>query len=362
MRGSKFIRALPEGRTKEQLARRDQMIFDAVRRRDIAPIKWMPVTTTFRNQQGHTYKAKLLVAHDALRVGDGADSVRVSTRHDTAQRIADDLGVVLTTAKIADEIWKQAAVRLPSIQQAHLSWVNDGTMSRTSRMLEQHNLIEKMVGEAQAKMGGKQGLIADVGKDWITTAKLEVPYKRPAHCEAGEVRSANYGWRTDEPWLFRSSTLPGVDIMQPIGLCHTISHTDYSQMVRLVRREVEVCGPGMGAEGCAMLDIDQIATDPALAGLVSHEGVLQGMRHPQIKRTCDPSSRCVKSFVAGMNVRSFCVHKCDKVPPPEEDPTVGMPDERVAAAVSYVPLVLGLAVGVTGALWAVKQPWFPSRT
>lgn len=349
MRGSTFIRALPEGRTKDQLAQRESMIFDAVRRRDIAPIKWAPVFTTFRNSQGNTYKAKLLVAHDALRVGSGSDSVRVSTRHDTAQRIADDLGVVLPTAKISDEVWKQAVIRLPPRER---NWWKDGTMSRTSRMLEQHNAVEKMVADEQAKLGGKQGLIADVGKDWVTTLRLWQPYTGGG--EAGASRAANYGWHK-KGGTYPSATLPNVGVLQSVGLAHSIGHTDYSQMVRLVRREVEVCGPGMGNGGCATIDIDQIATDPALAGLVSHEGVLEGMRHPDIQRSCDPSSRCVKSFVGGMSVRSFCVLHCDEQPPPAPDPTIGMPDERRAGVVSYAPLVAGAAVGLAATLWYISR-------
>ena len=358
MRGSTFITALPEVKgtaAPTQLAQREQMILDAVRRRDIAPIKWAPVFTKFTNSQGHTYTAKLLVSQDALRIGDGIDSVRVSTRHDTAQRIADDLGVALPTAKVSDEIWNQAVIRLPPKER---NWWQDGSMSYSSRMLEQHNAVERMVAEEQTKLGGKQGLIADVGKDWVTTLRLWQPYTGSG--EQGAVRAANYGWHKKKG-LSRSATLPGVDVMQSIGLAHTIGHTDYSQLVRLVRREVEVCGPGMGSTGCAMLDIDQIITDPALAGLLSHEGPLEAMHHPSVQRSCDPGSRCISNFVSGMNVKSLCFSNCDKKTlAPAPDPTIGLPKSgtgSVAAAStgSYAPLVIGAALGLAGTWWYFSQ-------
>lgn len=107
MKGSEFVKTLPKGAGPE----RERMILDAVRRRDIAPITWSPVVTGCTTG-GNQYVATILVSKDAVRVGDASDSIRVTTGHETAQRIADELGVALPTPMLSDQIWAQAAVRV----------------------------------------------------------------------------------------------------------------------------------------------------------------------------------------------------------------------------------------------------------
>jgi hypothetical protein len=53
--------------------------------------------------------------------------------------------------------------------------------------------------------------------------------------------SANYGWysRTAK----NPTTIPGVNVAQAVGLAHDLTHVDYSQVVRLVLRPVEICRP-----------------------------------------------------------------------------------------------------------------------
>lgn len=282
MKGSAFAATLPE-RAGEQ---REQMILDAVRRRDIAPIAWVPVTTQCI-VDGKQYSATFKVSRDALRIGDATDSFRVTVNHRTAQHIADHLGAVLPTALLSDAIWKQATIQFPnSLKMAHKDWVDDGTMSHTSRMLQQSDLVDRMIAEAQLEKG--QGLIADVGKDWITTNKLWQPYDPGERCEPGHPRAVNYGWHMDPKlkWMYHSPVDPNVGTLQPVGLCHTIGHTDYSQVVRLIRLDVYVCGPDMGPSGCRQIDIRRLATDPKLSCLVNHTGPLPEMRHPDVAPLC----------------------------------------------------------------------------
>lgn len=348
MKGSAFVLTLP----KFVGEKREQMILDAVRRRDIAPIEWSPIETSFTNSAGHKYAARILVSKDAVRAGDAEDSFRVTTNHGTAQRIADELGVVLPTPKLSDEIWRQAVVRLPTLSQPHNSWVKDGTMSATYRMLEQSKHVDGLIVAEQHRTG-KNGLIADVGKDWVTTNRLWQPYTPTPQCEKGEPRSANYGWHLAEPWQYTAETI-AASVLQPVGLCHRIEHADYSQVVRLVRRDVLVCGPGMGATGCGIIDIRSIATDPAIAGLVSHTGVLDAMRHPGVAPSCD--KRCPESVdepptdvaIPGNPPRPggpvSCPVKCDKLLPAAVDPTYGMPS--VQAGMTTIDKLVMFSAGV----------------
>jgi hypothetical protein len=74
-------------------------------------------------------------------------------------------------------------------------------------------------------------------------------------------RAANYGW-------FRNDGTP----IQPLGLAHNLHHVDYSQVMRLVRRDVIVDGQ--------VRDIQEVARDPELAPLLSNEGVIMSWRQP----------------------------------------------------------------------------------
>jgi hypothetical protein len=99
-----------------------------------------------------------------------------------------------------------------------------------------------------------------LGKDWVLTNRLlEQPGKRMA---------ANYGW-------FDAHAPNGV-LWQPVGLAHNDEHVDYSQLLRLVRRDVEVNGRPMA--------IDEVLKDPELAWLLSKEGPLKVLRLPSVPR------------------------------------------------------------------------------
>jgi hypothetical protein len=366
MKGSVFAKTLP----KKAGPRREQMLLDAVRRRDIAPIAWVPITTKIKTAGGNQYTATFKVSKDALRAGDANDSFRFSVNHRTAQHIADELECVLPTPYLSDQIWKQATVKLPSLSQTR-SWHADGTMADTDRMLEQSERVDKLIAQHVAKVG-KSGLIADVGKDWVTHPELWQPYSPSPRCEKGHPRAMNYGWHWDVPpghkgQEFYASTMPGVRVIQPAARCHTIPHVDYSQVVRLIRRDVEVCGLGYSG-GCGKIDIRQIATSPSIHGLVSAAGPLQAMRHPDVSPSCD--KRCPEPVQpAGMNGPSTppappsppaepppevgpltCPTGCDELPETEPDPT----REYLQAELSISDKLVMVAGGGVLGFFAVK--------
>ncbi len=230
--GTDFAASLPQ----EPSLAREQAIWEAVRRGWHRPLAWRRLQVSAAGHQG-----VLWVADDALKIGDADDSIRVNVTAQTGQWIADHLGASLCTKHISDLIWQQADVRLtPSIQTP------DAQMAWTHRMVQHSQAVD-------AKLDARAGLVANVGKDWVLTNRLA----------AQPGRAANYGW-------FRSDGRP----IQPLGLAHDVHHVDYSQVLRLVRREMEVDGREM--------DIEAVGRHPELAALVSDEGPLSVWRQPGI--------------------------------------------------------------------------------
>jgi hypothetical protein len=261
------------------------------------------------------------------------------------------MGVVLPTARLSDLIWDQAVVQLSGPALAR-NWWQDNTMSNTSRMLEQSRRVDEMVAREQLEKG--DGLIADVGKDWVTTHLLWQPPIQSPNCEKGPVRSANYGGHTISTGPYLSATFPGVFVIQPVGLCHGMGHTDYSQVVRLVRRDVLVCGPGLGSGSgtdCEVMDIRSIVNDPRISGLVVEGGgTLPAMRHPAVDPSCQ--NRCpdtVSTMEADVPPDKpggaiSCPAGCSQLPPPGVDPTWSMPPQ-VSAGMGALGKLLFFGVG-----------------
>ena len=371
MKGSVFYKTLP----KKAGPRREQMLLDAVRRRNMPPIAWVPITTSMKSPGGNVYTAKIMVSKDALRVGDADDSFRFSVNHRTAQHMADSLECVLPTPYLSDQIFKQAPIKLATMSQTR-SWHADGTMGDTDRMLEQSKHVDKLIAQQMAKTG-KDGLIADVGKDWVTHPDLWQPYSPPAHCEKGHPRAMNYGWHWQPPPGYKgsdfyASMIPGLRVVQPAARCHTIPHVDYSQVVRLIRRDVEVCGLGYSG-GCGKLDIRQIATSPTISGLVSASGTLEAMRHPDVNPSCD--KRCPEPIgPSSLGEQGndqpasdpppdpppeagplTCPTGCEKLPEPEPDPTQEYLQSELSTPDKLVMAVSGGILGFFAVRWLLPR-------
>jgi hypothetical protein len=280
LRGSDFIRSLPSGGDRPSIEAREEQVIDAVRRGISLPISWVPVKTQI---PGHT--AVVYVASDTLRFGEGGpntdpdnwDWVRIAVTADTAQSIADQLGVLMPTDKILDLAHAQADVRLtPHFQ--------DPVTATTGAMLKHHAAIE-------GERAGRDGLLSTLGKDWILGNELFPPRPGalPPH-HFGYDGAINYGWHIDatpedlaaiahhqryprEPYSGPYMGQPGIALWQTKGYRHNRGHVDYSQWVpRFVHPWMEV-----NAERRRTADVMQ---SPTLSGLVSYEGPLRGIRYP----------------------------------------------------------------------------------
>lgn len=176
-----------------------------------------------------------------VRIGDLF--VGVSAR--TAARCAERLSgagwtVSLTTPKIEDLIYEQAAVRpqpvLLNPQKLNIA---------SSQAIELHSsqLSERLRGVAE------DALVA-CGKSWVLSNGL---LARPG-------RAANYGLFS--PNAPHRSANGRYRLWQPLGFAHNFEHWDYSQLLRLVRRRPQRSLPAYD-EPLRILDLG--AADPVLA-------------------------------------------------------------------------------------------------
>jgi len=192
------------------------------------PPEWRTVTSNYNGR-----RAQLEVSSDALTVL----GVRINVTARGAQRIADALGTVVPTPRILQLIWEQAEVRLEPCNANP-----DAEMASTQRMIEHSECVDQRVA-------GRRGMVANEGKHWVLSNRL-----------AGkENLAANYGW-------FVKGSRP----IQGVGTHHDTGHTDYSQIVRLVK-------PALRVEG-REIDLREVGRSPELWGLVSDEGPLLVLR------------------------------------------------------------------------------------
>jgi hypothetical protein len=226
--------------------------------------QWVPIEW---DAAGHHVKA--YVSRRALALADGTNKLIVSTTYRTAQKIADMIGGALLTTRISDEIAKQAptlvlnSAGVPPSQ----NWVTDGTMSKTGRMYEQSNFLEK-------KVAGAQGLVANEGKDWVLTRRFWPP---PAGVGSGGKpysNSANFGWYYNPP-MGSSHSPGGASVVQSIGMVHDMNHADYSQLLRFVRPDLTIDGQPW--------DYAAALADPSVSAAIQDEGgTMPAARHPDL--------------------------------------------------------------------------------
>lgn len=196
---------------------------------------WSPITST---ANGHT--ATFAVLTDGLKLG----GVRLSGSAGLCQTVADLLGALLQTPRLNDLAWLQADVQIPPATM----WPN-GT--DTASMVKESALID-------AAVAGRSGLVAPTGKPWALGKAMTVS------------RSLLYGWQSAKPIpgvpLYASPATPGVKVIQPLSNAHEVSYGDYSSLVNLVARPCLVDG--------VPHDLVDVLSDPELAPLASHEGVI----------------------------------------------------------------------------------------
>lgn len=179
---------------------------------------------------GKKVNAHYYVMPDYLSIGTNNDWARIPLTPMAAQKIADSFHCFLTTRKIADDIYKQAKVKLEPVPMY--------AYRDSSPTMWQHHLMI----EGQRK--GRKGLIAGIKKDVVISGKLTRDTKSD--------RVAIYGWHK-----------PDGKAIQPLYTGHVNWYVDYSHGIRLVYKTIWVNGKAM--------DYTAVLKDPQLQKLLCDE-------------------------------------------------------------------------------------------
>ncbi len=209
--------------------------------------KFVPVSVSITDPAtGKKIRAVYYVSPDYLAVGTDKDWARVNITPMAAQQIADSFDCFLPTAKMVDDIYGAAAVKLEPVPMYAFR-------DSTPTMWQHHLIIE-----GQRK--GRKGLIAGIKKDVVISEKISRD-KRPN-------RVAIYGWHK----------MDGQPI-QPLYTGHVNWYVDYSQGIRLVYRKIKVTGSGSKGKS-KWLDYTVVLKDPVLRRLLCNETVCDFYNYP----------------------------------------------------------------------------------
>lgn len=244
--GTKF----PDG-----IGAREAFILEAIRNGNYG-VDWATVTN---QANGHT--ATFTVCAQPLRIA----GVRVNATADTQQRIADAIGCMLPTPKIMDLKWLQRVATLTPI--LHSSTDHDiQVMATTARML----LYSGEIDAALSALGNPSGIIGPIWKSWGIGATL-------ARHPNGDV-AQNYGGffvgQTFDGSHWEACVTNRCRLIQGQGWKHGKNHTDYSQLVDLVKLACVVDGQPM--------DLRDVLASAELWPLACHDGPLTVFRQPGV--------------------------------------------------------------------------------
>lgn len=193
--------------------------------------KLVPVKISYLDAASkRRYRAKIYVTKDYLSIGTDKDRARVPLTPITAQKIADEFYCFLPTAKIVDDIYNAAKVKLEPVPMY--------AFRDSSVTMWQHHLI------IEGQRSGKKGLIAGIKKDIVIAGKLSSYPKND--------RVAIYGWH-------RMNGKP----IQPLYTGHVNWYVDYSHGVRLIYRKIKINGKWM--------DYQEVLKDSILSQIIDNE-------------------------------------------------------------------------------------------
>jgi hypothetical protein len=141
-----------------------------------------------------------------------------------------------------------------------------GDIVAISNIHDVHDAVEAALAAAGGDLGG---FIAAVGKYWVLCNRL-------IGGTFGKLQAINYGWF--HSGATNQSVTGNGKVFQNIGGAHDCSHFDPSQVIRLMYRMGKLLRAG--STTWEDVDLAELALDPELAPLISHEGVLKTTRMP----------------------------------------------------------------------------------
>lgn len=190
-----------------------------------------PIRVEATDEAGAKHVATYFVMPDYLAIGTDEDFFRVPITPATAATIADRFDASLITAKVSDDVFDAAQVKL---DPKPLTKDRDAVAA----FWQHHQIIEEQL---RGKPRGQ--LVAGIKKDVVLTNRLkEKPHK-----------VAIYGWH-----------YPDGRPIQSLYVGHVDWYVDYSHGVRLMSQQILVDG--------RPLKVDDVLKDSRLCALLSTEG------------------------------------------------------------------------------------------
>lgn len=240
------------------IAERDKYILQQIEMGNFEHL-WHPITSTYN---GHT--ATFFVSSDALKI----ENTRINCSAYLQQQIADRLGAMLLTAKLADLLHAQAEIVVEPVTRP--------ITSSTQGMIDQSTAIDNQIAKLYPGVDVSEMLISCVCKHWLIDTMLK----------SNSNMACNYGFFTNtNPWKGIPTYPCASQIKNPKTgmfyyvinsrmLAHNYLHVDYSQDCVLVMIYCEVDG--------VATTLHDVLMNPDLAPLASHNGVIKIFRQPGV--------------------------------------------------------------------------------
>jgi hypothetical protein len=351
MKGSQFVQSIMNLPLNQQ----QEPIYQAAVNQS-AWIRW-PMTLVVVHGKGH--EVGFVVSDDYFAIGEDDDYVRVPMNPITAQRIADKLGFMLPTARMVDLIWTGAPIKVeprPMQQELNPNGVPTGQIfvgqgQKAGQSSTAGFAAHSMLVDGQfAALGMQPGIRAGHKKDVVLTNRLQgsatvTEVSGPAKSVDASNQVAIYGWHRGKPAgdCSKFPTISGLCPIQGLSIVHDNKYADYSHGIRMV-------SPLAMLDGQSVNLVD-ILTNPELAPLLSHEGVLQVLRQPHVPPPIGGESFLppTKTLLAGPNKAVLSTGGPAALEPPPVV-TAGLSGGGKAALI-----IAGAVVGYYGLEWLLKQ-------
>ncbi|MES1245539.1 MAG: M15 family metallopeptidase, partial [Acidobacteriota bacterium] len=215
-----------------------------------------PVTVTFTDKAGARHTATYKVMPDYLAIGDDKDWVRIPINAITAQKVADKYCMSLPTARMVEDIFRNADIKMVRIARDYYKRDGGKDQDASPSYLEHHQAIQKLLADKYEGKSWQDLLLAGHKKDVVIADRLW-----------SEKKLAFYGFFDERGKAEQVFYMDGAAKKNPVpgkaSLAHEPTYADYSHGVRLVSRVVEVDGKEM--------DISDLLHHPDLYELVYHE-------------------------------------------------------------------------------------------
>ncbi len=210
--GSSFMKRISQLPLKE----REEEIFKALASGNIPSFLRRMVTLQreFADSAGVLHKVIFEVMPDYLAVGNDTDFCRIPMNPYTAQKLADEFGASLITAKVSDLIYSKAEIKLKPF-----NYVPVGNANELVTKFEEHN--SQIDSQLRVAGGTHSQLVAGIKKDVILSSRLA----------AQPNKVVIYGWHKPD----------GIPI-QPVYSGHVWWYVDYSHGIRFINNQVLIDG------------------------------------------------------------------------------------------------------------------------